>query len=73
MKTIATVTFYAALLLSLVPYAFAAHMPVCKGPVVYAVSADKIYYVKGETQYGHVKGGHYMCQAAANAGGYKKQ
>jgi hypothetical protein len=48
------------------------HMPTCKGPVVYAVAADKIYYVKGETMYGHAKGGSYMCEATANSKGYHK-
>jgi hypothetical protein len=47
-------------------------MPTCKGAVVYAVPAEKIYYVKGETNYGHVKGGTYMCEATANAKGYHK-
>ncbi len=46
-------------------------MPACKGATVYAVPAQKIYYEKGETKYGHVKGGTYMCQAAANGKGYK--
>jgi hypothetical protein len=46
-------------------------MPTCKGATVYAVPASKIYYMKGETQYGHAKGGTYMCQAAANSKGYK--
>ena len=46
-------------------------MPSCKGATVYAVPSQKIYYMKGETKYGHVKGGTYMCQAAANGKGYK--
>jgi hypothetical protein len=46
-------------------------MPSCKGATVYAVPAQKIYFSKGETKYGHVKGGTYMCQAAANGKGYK--
>ena len=46
-------------------------MPSCKGATVYAVPAEKVYYMKGETKYGHVKGGAYMCQAAANGKGYK--
>lgn len=45
-------------------------MPVCKGATVYAVSAAKAYYMRGSAQFGHVKGGTYMCQAAANAKGY---
>lgn len=45
-------------------------MPVCKGATVYAVSATKAYYMRGSAQFGHVKGGMYMCQAAANAKGY---
>lgn len=47
-------------------------MPVCKGPTVYAVSMRKVYYVRGETMYGHAKGGTYMCMAAANGKGFKK-
>lgn len=46
--------------------------PACKGATVYAVAMQKIYYVKGETMYGHAKGGSYMCMAAANGKGYKK-
>ena len=46
-------------------------MPSCKGATVYAVPAEKVYYMKGETKYGHVKGGTYMCQAAANSKGFK--
>ncbi len=46
-------------------------MPTCKGATVYAVPTAKVYYMKGETKYGHVKGGTYMCQAAANGKGYK--
>lgn len=49
----------------------ATQMPSCKGATVYAVPAQKVYYMKGETKYGHVKGGAYMCQAAANGKGYK--
>lgn len=47
-------------------------MPTCKGPVVYAVAKDKTYYVRGETMYGHAKGGTYMCEATANGKGYHK-
>lgn len=46
-------------------------MPSCKGATVYAVPSTKTYYLKGTANYGHVKGGMYMCQAAANAKGYK--
>lgn len=49
----------------------ASTMPACKGATVYAVPAAKVYYMKGETKYGHVKGGTYMCQAAATSKGYK--
>lgn len=45
-------------------------MPVCKGATVYAVSTTKVYYMRGSAQFGHVKGGSYMCQASANAKGY---
>lgn len=45
-------------------------MPSCKGATVYAVAATRTYYLKGTTNYGHVKGGSYMCQASANAKGY---
>ena len=47
------------------------NMPSCKGATVYAVPSQKIYYMSGETKYGHLKGGTYMCQAAANGKGYK--
>lgn len=46
------------------------HMPSCKGGTVYAVASTRIYYEKGETMYGHAKGGKYMCMAAANGQGY---
>jgi hypothetical protein len=48
------------------------NMPACKGATVYAVAADKVYYTKGTTQYGHVKGGSYICEAAAKSKGYHK-
>ena len=47
-------------------------MPQCKGSIVYAVPSQKIYFSKGNTNYGHVKGGSYMCEAAAKSKGYKK-
>jgi hypothetical protein len=46
-------------------------MPKCKGPVAYAVASSKVYYTKGQSMYGHAKGGAYMCAAAADAKGYK--
>ena len=47
--------------------------PACKGATVYAVATQKVYYVKGESMYGHAKGGSYMCMAAANGKGFKKR
>jgi len=75
MKRIVGFVFAGALAFACVSPAVssATTMATCSGPVVYAVPAQKIYYVKGETNYGHVKGGEYMCQAAANAKGYHKQ
>lgn len=74
MKKSATAFFLAlATLLTVSPALAKTHhsmMPVCKGATVYAVSATKVYYMRGSAQFGHMKGGTYMCQAAANAKGY---
>lgn len=73
MKNSAIAFFLALATLFCASPAFAkkhATMPVCKGATVYAVSATKVYYMRGSAQFGHVKGGTYMCQAAANAKGY---
>lgn len=70
-STTALVLAFSALLSTAAP-AVAKHgmMPSCKGATVYAVASTKVYYMRGTTQYGHVKGGTYMCKAAATAKGY---
>jgi len=63
----------AALFLTTSAPAFAKmHMPACKGQTVYAVASTMTYYMKGSSAYGHVKGGKWMCEAAARSKGYKK-
>jgi hypothetical protein len=52
------------------PVIAGSNMPKCKGPIVYAVASSKIYYERGQSMYGHAKGGSYMCMAAANGQGY---
>ena len=71
-QTTAIVLALSSLVLTTTPALAAKHgmMPSCKGAVVYAVSSTHMYYMRGTTQYGHVKGGTYMCKAAANARGY---
>ena len=71
-SSILTVATAAVLLLGAPAVAGSSHMPTCKGDTVYAVASAKTYYTKGMTQYGHAKGGHYMCMAAANSQGYHK-
>lgn len=46
-------------------------MPSCKGTTVYAVPVGKMYYQKGAPEYGHAKGGRYMCFSEASAKGYR--
>ena len=70
-SSILTAAMAAAILLTS-PVLAKSHMPACKGATVYAVAATKTYYTKGMKENGHVKGGKWMCQAAANAQGYKK-
>jgi hypothetical protein len=70
-SSILTAAMAAAVLLTS-PVLAKRNMPSCKGATVYAVPAEKVYYEKGATQYGHVKGGTYMCEATAHSKGYKK-
>ena len=70
-SSILTAAVAAATLLSSAP-AMAGHMPSCKGAMVYAMPSKMMYMTKGMHGYGNMKGGKWMCEAAAKAKGYHK-
>lgn len=44
----------------------------CKGDIVWANPARKIYHEPSDPYYGRTRHGEYMCRAAAEAAGYHK-